>query len=229
MRQLKIYVVEDDPIIAMTIETALIKQGYKFWGQAETFDEALIGIKKSNPDLVLVDIQLDGNEDGVDLATQLDNLKIPYLYLTSQTDPHTIERVKETHPLGYIVKPFTENGLRSNIEIAWSNYENIEEEYFTFSSNNELHKIKQSQILYLKAFDNYCYVITSDKEYLVPKTLKFLFASLNKEKFYKPHRSYIVNLLKVEGLKTNALSINNIEVPVSNSKKNALKQLLFKN
>ncbi len=227
MRQLKIYIVEDDPIIAMTIETALIKQGYRFWGHAESCNEALAEIKAKRPDLVLVDIQLDGDEDGVDLASQLDNLKIPYLYLTSQTDPHTIERVKETKPLGYIVKPFTENGLRSNIEIAWSNHENIEEEYVTFSSNCEHHKIKQSQVLYLKAFDNYCYVVTSDKEYLVPKTLKFLAESLNSEKFYKPHRSYFVNLLKVEALRTDTLLINNIEVPVSNSKKSELKQLLF--
>jgi len=136
-----------------------------------------------------------------------------------------IKRVKETRPLGYIVKPFTENGLRSNIEIAWNNYK-TDEEYLSFSTNNELYKIRQSQILYLKAFDNYCYVITSEREYLVPKTLKFLASQLNSEKFTKTHRSYLVNLLKIESLKTDSLLINNVEIPVSNSKKNQLRQLL---
>ncbi len=225
MSQLKIYIVEDDPIIAITIETALKKQGYGICGNADNFEEAIEEIKKMKPDLVLVDIQLDGEKDGIHVAEKLDALKIPYLYLTAQTDPHTIKRVKETRPLGYIVKPFTENGLRSNIEIAWNNYKN-EEEYFTFSANNELYKIKQSQILYLKAFDNYCYVVTSEKEYLVPKTLKFLASQLNTEKFTKTHRSYFVNLLKIDALRADSLVINNVEIPVSNSKKLHLKQLI---
>jgi len=127
--------------------------------------------------------------------------------------------------LGYIVKPFTENGLRSNIEIAWNSYKN-NEEYLTFSANNEHYKVKQSQILYLKAFDNYCYVITSEREYLVSKTLKFLTKQLNTEKFIKTHRSYFVNLLKIEALRTDSLLINNVEIPVSVSKKNKLKELI---
>ncbi|HET8804322.1 MAG TPA: response regulator [Aequorivita sp.] len=225
MSQLKIYIVEDDPIIVFTIETALKKQGYGICGNADNYEEAIEEIKKKKPDLVLVDIQLDGEKDGIHIAEKLDALKIPYLYLTAQTDPYTIKRVKETRPLGYIVKPFTENGLRSNIEIAWNNYKN-EEEYFTFSANNELYKIKQSQILYLKAFDNYCYVITSEKEYLVPKTLKFLASQLNAEKFAKTHRSYFVNLLKIDALRADSLLVNNVEIPVSNSKKIHLKQLL---
>ncbi len=227
MSHLKIYIVEDDPLIALTIETALKKQGYTICGNADNVEEAIEKIKTNNPDLVLVDIQLDGEKDGVHLAESLDKLEIPYIYLTSQTDPHTVQRVKETRPLGYIVKPFTENGLRSNIEITWSNYKK-DEEYLVFSANNELHKIKQSQILYLKAFDNYCYVVTLDREYLVPKTLKFLASQLNTERFIKTHRSYFVNLLKIDGLKADSLLISNIEIPVSNSKKPELKQLLHR-
>lgn len=225
MGKLNIYIVEDDPIIAITIETALKKQGYSICGNADNFEEAISEIKQHIPDLVLVDIQLDGIKDGVDLAECLDKLEMPYLYLTSQTDPHTIKRVKETRPLGYIVKPFTENGLRTNIEIAWNNYKN-DEEYLTFSANNEYYKIRQSQILYLKAFDNYCYVMTKEREYLVPKTLKHLETQLNCGKFIKTHRSYIVNLLRIDALRTDSLLINNFEIPVSNSKKSKLKQLL---
>lgn len=226
MIPLKIYIVEDDAIIALSIETALKKQGYTVCGNADTMEEAKEEIRKRNPDLVLVDIQLDGTKDGIDLAENLDKEGVPYLYLTSQTDPHTILRVKQTKPIGYIVKPFTEHSLRSNIEIAWNNYRG-NEEYLSFSANNELYKIKQSQILYLKAFDNYCYVVTAEREYLVPKTFKFMASQLNAEKFIKTHRSYLVNLLKIDILKADSLTIANIEIPVSNSKKIGLKQLLL--
>lgn len=225
MSKLNIYIVEDDPIIAITLESILQKNGYSVCGQADNVEEALTEIKSNKPDLVLVDIQLDGEKDGVDLAENLDMLNKPYLYLTSQTDPHTIKRVKQTRPLGYIVKPFTENGLRSNIEIAWNNYIH-DEEFLSFSADNELYKIKQSQILYLKAYDNYCYVITTTRKYLVPKTLKYLSSQLNQEKFVKTHRSYIINLLKVDALCKNVVIINNIEIPISNSRKSTLKQLI---
>lgn len=225
MSKLNIYIVEDDPIIAITLESILQKNGYSVCGHADNVDEALTKIKSNKPDLVLVDIQLDGEKDGVDLAENLDMLNKPYLYLTSQTDPHTIKRVKQTRPLGYIVKPFTENGLRSNIEIAWNNYIH-DEEFLSFSADNELYKIKQSQILYLKAYDNYCYVITTTRKYLVPKTLKYLSSQLNQEKFVKTHRSYIINLLKVDALCKNVVIINNIEIPISNSRKSTLKQLI---
>lgn len=225
MSKLNIYIVEDDPIIAITLESILQKNGYSVCGHADNVDEALTEIKSNKPDLVLVDIQLDGEKDGVDLAENLDMLNKPYLYLTSQTDPHTIKRVKQTRPLGYIVKPFTENGLRSNIEIAWNNYTH-DEEFLSFSADNELYKIKQSQILYLKAYDNYCYVITTTRKYLVPKTLKYLSSQLNQEKFVKTHRSYIINLLKVDALCKKVVIINNIEIPISNSRKSTLKQLI---
>ena len=88
--------------------------------------------------------------------------------------------------------------------------------------------MQQELLQLIKAFDNYCYVITAEREYLVPKTLKFLASQLNSEKFTKTHRSYFVNLLKIESLKTDSLLINNVEIPVSNSKKNQLRQLLHR-
>ncbi|MCX7546822.1 LytTR family transcriptional regulator DNA-binding domain-containing protein [Xanthomarina sp. F1114] len=226
MKPLRIFIVEDEPIIAITIETALLKQGYLVCGEADNVDDALISIKETNPDLVLLDIQLEGDKDGVALGEALDLLHIPYLYLTSQTDQLTINRVKQTKPLGYIVKPFTEHSLRSNIEIAWNNHLQEAPEFLSFSSNNIIQKLKQSDILYLKAFDNYCYVVTAQREYLVPKTLKFISEQLNPSIFFKTHRSFVVNTTKIESLHRNAVFINNNEIPVSRHQKEALKAIL---
>ncbi|HRV54585.1 MAG TPA: response regulator transcription factor [Mangrovimonas sp.] len=227
MKLLRIYIVEDEPLIASTIETALLKQGYQVCGDTDNAHGALSDIKSLRPDLVLVDIQLDGDKTGVYLAKQLDSLGVPYIYLTSQTDPQTITEVKQTKPLGYIVKPFTEAGLRSSIEIAWNNYSQEEDDFLVFTSNNMTYKIKQSQILYLKAFDNYCYIFTQDTKYLVPKTLKYTSETLT-DQFIKTHRSYIVNSSKITSISSDFVLLDVIEVPLSQSYKETIRQY-FKN
>ncbi len=226
MKSLRVYIVEDEPLIAATIETALEKQGFQVVGDAENYEEAILGIREQRPDLVLVDIQLEGDKDGIHLAEELDRRNIPYLYLTSQTDPTTIERVKETQPLGYIVKPFTEAGLRSNIEVAWHNYEQSREEFLVFKSEGQTYKVNQEDILYLKAFDNYCYVVTGKFEYLVPKTLKFTSETLNPSYFLKTHRSYVVNTRKITSIRTSEVIVANHTLPLSGSHKELLRQKL---
>ncbi len=224
MKSITIYIVEDEPLIAITIETALLKQGFTICGDADTVEDAKNDIEKYNPDLVLLDINLEGDKDGIDLALHLDKKNIPYLYLTSQTDPETIARVKETSPLGYIVKPFTETSLRSNIELAWHSYLQNNSDFIMVRSEGSLLKIKQQDILYLKAFDNYCYLFTSEKKHLIPFTLKHVSEKLTPKIFVKTHRSYIVNLNKISSLQTDSVMVGNIKIPLSNSNKEIIKQ-----
>lgn len=219
MNPLSIYIVEDEPLIVSTIETALLKQGYKVLGDAEDVVSAIKDIRTLQPDLILIDIQLEGDQDGVDLALELDKDQLPYLFLTSQTDPETVARVKQTNPLGYIVKPFTEAGLRSNIELAWHNYESRNTDFLMLKSEGRLHKINQDSILYLKAFDNYCYVYTASKSYLVPHTLKYMAEQLNKNNFIKTHRSYWVNLNHIDSVGINELVLKTEPIPISASQK----------
>lgn len=219
MKALQIYIVEDEPLIVSTIETALLKQGYKIVGDAEDVISAIKDIKTLQPDLILIDIQLEGQQDGVDLAIELDKAQLPYLFLTSQTDPETVARVKQTNPLGYIVKPFTEAGLRSNIELAWHNYESRNTDFLILKSEGRLHKINQDSILYLKAFDNYCYVYTASKSYLVPHTLKYMAEQLNKDNFIKTHRSYWVNVNHIDSIGINELVLKTEPIPISASQK----------
>jgi len=219
LKALNIYIVEDEPLITATVATALKKQGFKVLGDSDEYQTALDEIDKLSPDLILLDIQLEGVRDGIDLALQLDERKIPYLYLTSQTDPDTIKRVKETHPLGYIVKPFTEAGLRSNIELAWHNFSLTSEEFILLKSQGRTHKINQASIAFLKAFDNYCYVVTGTNEYLVPHTLKKTSKRLNLSNFVQTHRSYWVNLKKISSVEKNRVFVSDQAIPLSSSRK----------
>ena len=219
MKSLNIFIVEDEPLIVSTIEVALRKQGFFAVGDAEDYTTALRDIELLKPDLTLLDIQLSGDKDGVDLATELDKKNIPYLFLSSQTDPNTIERVKHTNPLGYIVKPFTETSLRTNIELAWHNYNESKQHFLTIKHEGRLHRINQNAIQYLKAFDNYCYVITNTETYLVPHTLKHISEQLQGNNFIKTHRSYVVNLKHILSVDKNSISLSSESIPVSASQK----------
>ena len=226
MKKLRIYIVEDEPLIVMTIESMLKKNGFIVTGNS---DNATIALKKINnirPDLVLIDILLNQKLDGIDLALELDKIEIPYMYLTSQTDPKTIEKVKRTYPLGYLVKPFTELSLLSNIAVCWNNYEKSLEGCLVFKHENNLIKLNHTQILFLQAYDNYCYIVTANQKYLVPKTLKYTAQTLNPSKFIKSHRSYIVNLSKVEKISNNSLIIQQNSIPISRKYKTAILQMI---
>lgn len=218
----RIYIVEDEPLIVATIETALKKSGYVMVGDSDQAAEALREIKLFQPDLVLVDIRLEGEKSGIEVALELDKLKTPYFYLTSQTDPDTVEKVKNTHPLGYIVKPFTEAGLRSSVEVGWNNYGKSSPEYLVFTSEGIKHRLNQEQILYLKAFDNYCYVYTETGHYLVPKTLKHLSTQLNPERFCKIHRSYLVNTSRISSVGNTSVWLGETEIPLARGGKEEL-------
>jgi CheY-like chemotaxis protein len=117
----RIMVVEDDVIIASLIESRLKKIGYAVSGIFDSGEDAIAGAVKFMPDLVLMDIRLRGEIDGIDAASEITSrLDIPCVYLTSYSDRDTIERAKATSPAGFILKPFTDDALRSTIEIAFS-------------------------------------------------------------------------------------------------------------
>lgn len=114
-----ILIVEDNPVIADLISWRLSEMGYLVAGTAEDSIEALSQIEQHKPALVLMDINLPGDKDGIDTATEIiDRYNIPIVYISSILDAPIMERAKKTKPRGYIVKPFTDNQLRATVEMA---------------------------------------------------------------------------------------------------------------
>lgn len=115
----KILVVEDEWVVADQICSHLKDFGYGVCGAASTGDDALRKVKTERPDLILMDIVLMGKMNGIEAAEQIAlQFDIPVIYLTAYTKPEYIERAKQTKPFGYLVKPFKEQELYSNIEMA---------------------------------------------------------------------------------------------------------------
>ena len=119
----RILIVEDEAIVAMEIETTLRKLGYRIAGKTRNGDEALDLLAARSIDLALLDINLRGSRDGIDLAGLIRRqYDFPFVFLTAYSDRETLERVKDTMPYGYIVKPFNRGELLSAIELALHNH-----------------------------------------------------------------------------------------------------------
>ncbi|MBD2305732.1 response regulator [Chroococcidiopsis sp. FACHB-1243] len=119
----KILVVEDEGIVAKDIENRLQKFGYHVCKTIATGEEAIARVSELKPDLVLVDIRLQGDMDGIAVAQVLHhNFELPVVYLTANSDEHIVNRALATQPFGYIIKPFREQELKITIEIALNKY-----------------------------------------------------------------------------------------------------------
>lgn len=119
MGKVKIQVVEDEIVIADNICTILEKLGYDVLEPVINYSEAITQLEEERPDLCLLDIQLAGNKDGIDLAWKIkEDFNIPFIFLTSNADPRTVGRAKELAPPAYLVKPFNKDDLYTSIEIV---------------------------------------------------------------------------------------------------------------
>jgi PAS domain S-box-containing protein len=120
----KILIVEDDKTSALMLRQMLEKYGYIILASVATGEEAIVQSEKLQPDIILMDINLAGDKDGIETADIIYKKQgIPFLYLTVSTDDKTISRAKATTPYGYILKPYDKNMLYASIEMAIYKYE----------------------------------------------------------------------------------------------------------
>ncbi len=120
----QVLVVEDEIIVADDIRKRLIRMGYNVPVAVSSGKEAIEKANENLPDLVLMDIVLRGDMDGIEAAEKIhSSLDIPVVYLTAYADEKTLQRARITEPYGYIIKPFKERELQINLEIALYKYD----------------------------------------------------------------------------------------------------------
>ncbi len=125
MKGANILVVEDENIVALSIKNKLEMMGYSVVGTASSGEDAVVKADLFYPDLVLMDVMLRGEMDGIEAAEKIrEKFDVPVIFLTAYTDDNTLERAKIAEPYGYISKPFKEQDLKSNIEMALHKHEN---------------------------------------------------------------------------------------------------------
>ena len=227
----KILIVEDELIIATDLGDILESLGYEVCGDAISAREALELINEQSPDLVLLDIQIKGGMDGIELAGIIrSEFRIPFIFLTSHADASTLQRAKEVKPYGYIVKPFQEKNIRAAIEIALGNFEaeqKVEDsdsktgfvlnDSLFVRSGGKLVKLRYEDILYFEADGNYTNIYTHGNKFVIRSTLKDLELLLSSEKFARVHRSYLIQLNAIEAIDSEYIQIAQKEIPLSRS------------
>ncbi len=224
MAKLKIVVVEDELIIADNICNTLQELGYEIAEPAISYTEALETIELFKPDLALLDIQLSGKKDGIDLAWKIkENYNFPIIFLTSNADKLTIDRVKKLTPAAYLVKPFNKDELYTSIEIALYNFTQQEtvnkgkmpiKDSLFIKQKNLFIKLKFEDILFIQSDHVYIEVITTDgQKYLVRDSLSKCIKKLDNN-FIRVHRGYIINLSHLQTIDHNFIKIGDSKIPI---------------
>ena len=243
MPKTNVLVVEDESIVSKDIQHSLKKLGYNVVGAASTGERAFELASSEKPDIILMDIMLKGDMNGVETAQKVkEELQIPVIYLTAYADESTLEKAKVTEPYGYIIKPFKEVDLHTSIEMAlykfskekevlkardlfYSIIENKDSKDFIFvKSKSRLVKIKTSDIYFVEALKDYVVINTLDSRYTIHSTMKDIISKLDEDNFIRVHRSFIVRLDKIASIEYPNLHLENDKkiVPIGGSFKDDL-------
>ncbi len=229
MSSISILIVEDEPLVADDIAMILENNGYEVAGIADNSEEAMEILQDQSPKLALLDINIEGNQDGIEFAK---TLNIPFIFLTSYYDRRTLDRAKRVNPSGYIVKPFSEKDLIANVEMAVyrktssSVTESGNPEKFFVKKDQEMISLLASEIVFVEAFDNYATVYTENDKYLISHTLKSVEEKLIPMGFYRIHRSFLINFSLIDSISEGYVFLKGHRVQIGKSyKKGFLEKL----
>ncbi len=229
----QILIVENDPLIAQSMKRLLSGAGYGV-ATAATGLEAIATVEKAPPDLVLMDINLDGEIDGISTARVIKRSHVmPVVYITQYTDKHIFLAAKETFPTHYITKPFDETELLLNIELALNNNEavqvsetdsifsRVDDGVFICTAKSEYEKLRYEDILFLEANGAYTHIYYKRKtdktrsKYTISMSSNHAIEKLRYAKMARVHRSFYVNIDKIEKIKGSEIFIDGHSITLS--------------
>jgi len=244
----RILIVEDEALYADQLEMLVEKLGHRHLGTLDNSAEALAVITKTPPDLILMDVHIEGEHDGIELAELIQRKHtIPIIFVTSLQDDLTFRRASRTGPANFLLKPFGQLQLQRAIELAFRQTTErtstasptnsapaaapaIEpsdgtaaerfNDHFFVKDRGQLHKVTLADVLYLEADGHYCRIHTAERKHLVHQSLTE-FSDRLPDHFVTTHRSFLVNLRRVTGIDTqeNTIRLGEREVPLSRRNK----------
>jgi DNA-binding LytR/AlgR family response regulator len=233
----KILMVEDDMIIAADISMQLTKLGYEVIGINTRGEDALSTLEQTRPDIILMDIVLSGKMNGIKTALLiLERFQIPVIFLTSNSDDATFQQAIKAKPYAFISKPFQKSDLERTLQLALqritveqaSTLASDDEDHVSAMDDrlfirhkNELVKVLLTHILYAEADRNYCKIYTEKQTYLLSVPLRNIESQLPSSLFIRVHRSYVVNLQKIDAISEyhEYLTIQSHQVPIARRSK----------
>jgi DNA-binding LytR/AlgR family response regulator len=215
---LRAVIVEDELIVANHLKTILQKNDVEVIDIVDNPKDAE-DILKLSPDFYLLDIRLVENSNGLEIGKKLNNLKIPFIYITANNEISIIKKAVATNPLSYISKPFNERDVLAAIELLKIKFSN--KRFLQIITPKGKQNIPEQNILYCEANGSYIYVVTEDNKYTQRITIKEVTEKLS-DNFVRIHRSYLINTSKITFRKASSIFIGEKEIFVSRFYKNNL-------
>lgn len=207
----KILIVEDQVLIANHIKNILNENNYTQIDIAYKINQAIEKLNSFKPDVVLLDINVEGRDTGIDWAKQhVKEAKI--IFITGQSELSTLQKALEVNPVSYLTKPVRTIDLLAALQLVVINNKS---NYVVIRDGHNEIKLNTNQILFVKSDKNYIDIQTPGKKYTVRNTLDNFYKDLDPAIFCKIHRSYIANVSKIAQKKSNAVIIDKYELPLS--------------
>jgi DNA-binding LytR/AlgR family response regulator len=241
----KVLIVEDELIIAANLAMQIESYGYQVVETIPRVEEVLPFIKENPADIILLDINLKGDLDGIELAQIIKSEHgTPIIFVTANNDDHHFDRAKAVSPYGFISKPVKKVELQRILSLAVLR---IEEEQKTATqipvkeekpvvlndcifvrSHGKMIRVMLDDVLYIEADRNYSKITTSQKEYLLVTTLKDLEEKLGNNAFLRTHRSFIVHLKHIDEIATSHVMVKSKIIPITADSRKQLMQYIHK-
>ena len=232
MRNYSILIVEDDPWVRDFITETLLSEGFTNVISAITYNEASVKIKNELPNLIIVDLRLDNSNTGIDLILEARSAysveDIPFILISSNIGDDNLDELVETKPLTILSKPLDRNDLLAGVKLSFNRSKELNSDaantdsaliensdHFFVKSENSYQKISLSDILYVKGEGAYTRIQKVDGRLVVRALLKEFEFLIKKEGFLKTHRSYIVQLDKIEKIFNKHIELQDQEVPLN--------------
>ena len=224
--KIKILVVEDEVLVAEEIAADLEDYNFAITDIAISSEECFEAIKKEMPNVILMDVNIKGKYDGIETSQIINKThNIPIVYLTANTDSKTIERALKSSPSAFISKPYSKKDLVIALELAFNKHNEkliaahtpINKDSFFVKEGDHYTKINSNEINYIEADGSYSKIVTNTKNYVLSTNLNHFQDNLNNPVFVRIHRSYIINISKVDAFDKNSLTIGSKTLPISKS------------
>ena len=237
MSNITILLVEDDPSFALEVEMLIDELGCRLSASVSDSRQGILEARSKQPDIALIDIRLNGDTDGIELANKLYAMGIPVIFMTAYGDAQIYEKAKSAHPFAFLVKPFDLLTLKSVIQslkknVKEKNLNNMDgqnsgdfsKEHFFIKTNGQLSKVFISEIKWIHSEGNYCILQTAQKKYVVKMSLTKIKQQLSEEQFIQVYRSYLVQLNMITSLSISSgeVFINETPIPLGRKYKTPL-------
>ena len=217
----RVLIVEDEPIIADDIAMTLDDLGFSVADMVNTAELAIQAIAEKKPDIVLLDIKIKGEKDGIRLAHEInEKFRLPFIFLSSLYDENTIQRAKSANPGAYVVKPFKEQDLKVAIELALTKKKSLqvtetpEEPNLFVRKSGAIVPLNFEEVTHVEADDNYCVFHEPGEKHVVSHTLKEIEQKLTSAGFCRIHKSFLVNIKKINRIEHSVVFIEETMLPI---------------